>query len=231
MLGVWIMEVGELASMRKAEAETIKLYISKQVDRFRPAYGRRTQEFPRQCVFVGTTNEHQFLKDTTGNRRFWVVDTPHAPTRNVWDDLTPLTVSLIWGEAVTIYQQGEELYLPPELEDEARRIQSEYEEEDPRAGVIAAYLDRRLPEGWDDMDLYARRDWLASPAEGVHERTTVCSLEVWAECFGERPDRPDAYQIRLIHNILSGLPDWRKAKGNKKQTTIYGRQKYYERIT
>ena len=85
--GVWIMEIGELASMKKAEVEQIKLYLSKQVDRFRPAYGRRIQEFPRQCIFIGTTNEEQFLRDKTGNRRFWVVDTPHTPPRDMWSEL------------------------------------------------------------------------------------------------------------------------------------------------
>lgn len=116
VLGVWIMEVGELAGMRKAEAETIKLYISKQSDRFRPAYGRRTQEFPRQCIFIGTTNESEFLRDTTGNRRFWVVDTPKEPIRDLWKELTPATVSMVWAEACGIYRAGEELFLPPDLE-------------------------------------------------------------------------------------------------------------------
>ncbi|MBO7274849.1 MAG: hypothetical protein J6V15_00600, partial [Clostridia bacterium] len=132
VLGVWIMEVGELAGMRKAEAETIKLYISKQVDRFRPAYGRRTQEFPRQCIFIGTTNEHTFLRDVTGNRRFWVVDTPDAPAVDMWDDLTPEKVALIWGEAVELFRRGEKLYLPKDLERVAREVQETYEVETPR---------------------------------------------------------------------------------------------------
>ena len=129
VLGVWLVEVGELAGMRKAEAETIKLFISKQVDRFRPAYGRRLQEFPRQCIFIGTTNESQFLRDATGNRRFWVVDTPNDPTHDLWEELTPETVALIWAEAVEIYKAGEELYLPKELERVAREVQEAYEGE------------------------------------------------------------------------------------------------------
>ena len=100
----------------KAEAETIKLYISKQTDRFRPAYGRRLQEFPRQCIFIGTTNETQFLRDVTGNRRFWVVDTPDTPTRDLWEELTPETVALIWAEAVEIYKAGDDAYISFEVE-------------------------------------------------------------------------------------------------------------------
>ena len=227
--GVWLMEVGELAGMRKAEAETIKLYISKQVDRFRPAYGRRLQEFPRQCIFIGTTNESQFLRDATGNRRFWVVDTPNDPELCIWDDLTPEVVSLIWAEAVELYRKGEELYLPRELETLAREVQEAYEEENPRAGIIAEYLDRALPDGWENLDLYTRRQWLETDAQGNVPRDTVCTLEIWAEALGGNPDKMDRYATKEIRDIMASLPDWRH-QGNKKKTIKpYGRQRYFKR--
>lgn len=231
VLGVWIMEVGELAGMRKAEAETIKLYVSKQRDRFRPAYGRRLQEFPRQCIFIGTTNETQFLRDTTGNRRFWVVDTPDDPTRDLWEELTPETVALIWGEAVALFKKGEKLYLSKELEATAREIQEAYEEENPKAGIVAEYLERLLPEGWDDLDLYTRRQWLETDAKGTVQRTRVCTLEIWAEALGGNPDRFDRYAGKEITAIMASLPDWRH-RGSKRATIKpYGRQRYYERRT
>ena len=227
--GVWIMEVGELAGMRKAEAETIKLYISKQVDRFRPAYGRRMQEFPRQCVFIGTTNETQFLRDTTGNRRFWVVDTPNKPSHNMWDELTPEKIKQIWAEAVEIYNAGEKLYLPASLENIAREVQECYEEENPRAGIVAEYLEKLLPSNWDDMDSYTRRAWLESAEQGTVKRTTVCTLEIWAEAFGGNPDRIDRYAIKEIRDIMAGISGWNH-QGNKLKTRKpYGRQRYYER--
>lgn len=227
--GVWLMEVGELAGMRKAEAETIKLYISKQRDRFRPAYGRRLQEFPRQCVFIGTTNETQFLRDTTGNRRFWVVDTPNEPTKSLWDDLTPETVRLIWAEAVEIYKAGEALYLPRKLEQVAREVQEAYEEENPKAGIIVDYLDRLLPENWPNMDTYSRRQWLETGGEGTVQRQTVCTLEIWAEALGGNPDKLDRYAAKEIRDIMAALPDWRH-RGNARTTARpYGRQRYYER--
>lgn len=229
VMGVWIMEVGELAGMRKAEAETIKLYISKQVDRFRPAYGRRLQEFPRQCIFVATTNETQFLRDATGNRRFWVVDTPGTPTHSIWDELTPETVRQIWGEAVELYKAGEELFLPRELEDAAREIQDLYEEENPRAGLVADYLDRLLPEDWDAMDLYARRAWLETGGEGTVKRRIVCTMEIWAEALGGNPDRYDRYAGKEIRDIMAGLKDWRRSKKDRITIRPYGRQRYYER--
>ena len=228
VLGVWIMEVGELAGMRKAEAETIKLYISKQTDRFRPAYGRRLQEFPRQCIFIGTTNETQFLRDTTGNRRFWVVDTPNEPPKDFWAELTPETVRQVWGEAVELYRKGEDLYLPRELEKVAREVQEAYEEENPRVGIVAEYLDRLLPDDWEGQDLYTRRQWLETDAEGTHRRDTVCSLEIWAEALGGNPDKLDRYGIKEIRDIMAAL-GWRH-KGNKRITAgPYGRQRYFER--
>lgn len=229
VLGVWIMEVGELAGMRKAEAETIKLYVSKQSDRFRPAYGRRMQEFPRQCIFIGTTNETQFLRDTTGNRRFWVVDTPNDPARDMWDELTPETISKVWAEAVEYFKAGEPLYLPAKLEEYARAVQEAYAEDNPRAGLVAEYLDRRLPDTWPAMDLYDRRQWLEGTDEGVHERAKVTAIEIWAEALGGSPDRYDRYAGKEISAIMAGMPEWRH-QGNKQITVKpYGRQRYYER--
>ena len=228
--GVWIMEVGELAGMRKAEAETIKLYISKQVDRFRPAYGRRLQEFPRQCVFIGTTNETQFLRDTTGNRRFWVVDTPNTPTHDMWDELTEETVKQIWAEAVELYNAGEKLFLPKSLEKTAREVQESYEEENPRAGIVAEYLEKLLPTNWAEMDSYTRREWLESGSEqGLVQRRTVCTLEIWVEALGGNPDKIDRYSAKEIRDIMATFLEWRH-QGNKQITARpYGRQRYYAR--
>ena len=230
-LGAWIVEVGELAGMRKAEAETIKLFISKQSDRFRPAYGRRIQEFPRQCIFIGTTNETQFLRDTTGNRRFWVVDTPRDPEKDLWEDLTPEVVQRIWAEAVEIYRRGEKLYLTKELAAMAREVQESYEEENPRAGLVLDYLERLLPDGWEGLDLYTRRQWLETDAEGTTRRETVCTLEIWAEALGGNPDKLDRYAAKEIRDIMAGLPEWRHQGNAKKTIKPYGRQRYFERRT
>lgn len=228
--GVWIMEVGELAGMRKAEAETIKLYISKQVDRFRPAYGRRLQEFPRQCIFIGSTNETQFLRDTTGNRRFWVVDTPNDAKRDLWDELTPDMVAQLWAEAVQKYDEGERLFLSRKLEKLALEVQESFEEESPRFGIVAEYLDRKLPADWENKDTYARREWLDTETEGEYERTTACTMEIWTEAFGGNPDRLDRIAINEIKAIMAKMPGWRY-QGNKiKSFHPYGRQRYYKKV-
>jgi len=227
--GVWIMEIGELAGMKKAESETIKLFISKQADRFRPAYGRRNQEYPRQCIFIGTTNETQFLRDVTGNRRFWVVDTPNDPKLSIWDDLSEETIKQIWAEAVVRFRKGEPLYLPEELENAAREVQAEYEEENPKMGIISAYLNIKLPKGWDDMDLYARRAWLENPQNGTETRETVCNLEIWVEAFGNAPERIDRLSAKEISDLLGRIPGWKRVKDKKIKIGPYGQQRYYRR--
>ena len=227
--GVWIMEIGELASMKKAEVEQIKLYLSKQVDRFRPAYGRRIQEFPRQCIFIGTTNEEQFLRDKTGNRRFWVVDTPNKAPRDMWSELTSDVVAQVWAEAVAYYKKGESLFLPPELEAAARAVQETYEEENPKVGIVAQYLERLLPANWATMDLYARRMFLEGSEVGVVDRSTVCSLEIWAEALGQSPDRMDRYASAEVREIMLKLPQWRHQGHAKITAGPYGRQRYYKK--
>jgi len=226
--GVWIMEVGELAGMRKAEAESIKLFISKQVDRFRPAYGRRTEEFKRQCIFIGTTNETQFLRDTTGNRRFWVVEAKNTEMSPDFGELDDDLLRQIWGEAIQIWRKGEKLYLSHELEEEARRIQSNYEVEDPRAGLIEAYLNRLLPEDWDDMDEYSRRTWLDSDAVGKEQRQVVSGYEIAVEALGLNPKKEPGVS-KDIAKIMESFPEWQRGPSKIKRP-LYGDQRYWRRV-
>jgi hypothetical protein len=138
-------------------------------------------------------------------------------------------VAQVWGEAVELYRKGEKLYLPRELEAAAREVQETYEEENPRVGIVAAYLDRLLPEGWDDMDLYTRRQWLEADAKGTVRRRAVCTLELWAEALGQNPDKFDRYASKELRDIMAKLPEW-SSKGNTRRTfKNYGQQRYFER--
>jgi hypothetical protein len=130
---------------------------------------------------------------------------------------------------VQLYKKGEALYLPKELERVAREVQETYEEENPRAGLIQDYLERPLPEGWDEMDLYTRRQWLETNAEGTTPRSYVCTMEIWAEALGGNPDKMDRYAGKEIRDIMAKLPEWRN-RGSKLRTfKPYGRQRYFER--
>lgn len=221
----WIIEVGELAGMKRAEAETIKLFISKQEDQYRPAYGRQVETFPRQCIFIGTTNESEFLRDQTGNRRFWVVDTPNSDAREDFrEDLDDETIHQIWAEAYHYFKQGEKLYLESQLEEEAAAIQKSYAESDDRIGLVQAYLERLLPENWEEMDLYERREWLQSDTEGTVKRERVCRLEIWCEALGNPLGKIDGYEGKRISGIMSAL-GWTYM--NAKNFKLYGKQRVY----
>ena len=103
---------------------------------YRAAYGRRTEKYPRRCVFFGTSNDSEFLKDATGNRRFWPVDVGvHPAQRSVWDDL-PQEVDQIWAEAYTYWMIGEPLYLSKEIEEMAQEQQESHREASGKEGII-----------------------------------------------------------------------------------------------
>lgn len=230
--GSLIVELPELVGMRKAEVNAIKQSLSKDTDKYRVAYGKRTQEYPRRCVFAGTTNESSFLRDTTGNRRFWVINTlGKKGTTKPWDYLTPDIVAQLWGEAKHYYTAGEPLYLSRELEATAKTIQRSHLEIDERAGMVGEYLERLLPTNWNKLDLYARRAWLEDPAnegKGTVERTRVCIAEIWCECFGK--DRANCLRkdSDSIAKIMATLAEW---VGSDKTVRVpqYGATKIYER--
>jgi hypothetical protein len=145
----------------------------------------------------------------------------------MWEDLTPEVIRQVWAEAVALYRKGEDLFLSPELEAAAREVQETYEEENPKVGIVARYLDRLLPADWEDRDLYSRRTWLEGNDPGTVPRDRVCSFEIWAEALGQSPDRLDRYAVKEIRDIMCKLPQWRH-QGNAKCTRKpYGFQRYY----
>jgi len=117
--GVWLIEMGELTATRKADIEAVKHFLSKREDIFRVAYGRRTNRFPRQCVFWGTSNDREFLRDRTGDRRTWpVICDINKPTKKVFGGMTD-EVDQIWAEAVELYREGHQWHLDKDMEAEA----------------------------------------------------------------------------------------------------------------
>ncbi len=99
--GSWIIEWAELDGMTRSETTSVKAFISRQVEKIRPPYGRNTIEFPRQCVFAGTTNTSDYLRDETGNRRFWPVACTEIDIISLARDRNQL-----WAEAVALYETG-----------------------------------------------------------------------------------------------------------------------------
>lgn len=232
--GAWIIEMAELSGIRKAEVEAVKHFISKQEDMFRPAYARVAETYQRQCVFVATTNQNNFLKDSSGNRRFMPVDI-HS-TKLAYNPKLKLfledkkEIDQIWAEAVYLFKQGEPLYLSKEAENLAEIEQRSHSEVDERMGLVEKYLSTKLPATWEEKDIYERRSFLGDELveKGVHERDYVCVAEIWCECLGKEKEDMDRYKTREINDILRSLDDWEQSKSTK-NFKLYGKQKYYTR--
>ena len=224
--GSWLVEMAELTATRKQEVEAVKMFISKREDRYRKAYAKNVSDNPRQCIFFGTTNDDEFLRDYTGNRRFWVVETNAAMmTKDTFTQLAKERDQL-WAEAKHYHIQGEKLYLEGESETIAREKQEEHTYRSVRESLIYNYLERKLPMGWYDMDMADRLLWLASDEEGVFERERVCALEIWVECLnGNKNNFPNLDQ-REVKSVLDGL-GWFRTKYAVTIDKFYGRQRAF----
>jgi predicted P-loop ATPase len=118
--GFWVVEIGELAGMKKADIEKVKAFLSTSDDKYRPSYGRTVESHPRGCIIIGSVNgERGYLRDVTGNRRFWVVKVRQEEQVKRWD-FSPGERDQIWAEAKAVWQGGEKLYLEGELIGAAR---------------------------------------------------------------------------------------------------------------
>lgn len=234
--GYWILELGELAGIKKMDVETVKSFITRVDDKYRQSYGVTVESHPRSCIIVGTTNsDGGFLRDITGNRRFWPVRVQGAGKYHAWE-LTD--VDQIWAEAIERYNEGEELFLKGSLAEEAVTQQRDAMEGDDREGLVAEYLDTLLPENWDGMDLYARRNFLnggefgGDTPKGTLRRKQVCIMEIWCECFCKNREaikKADSYEIE---GILGKIGGWEKFTGNKtgkKNLSLYGPQRVFVR--
>lgn len=229
--GAWLIEIAEMSGFKKAEVESVKHFITKQEDTFRPAYGRTSETYPRQCVFFGTSNKQDFLRDSSGNRRFMPIDVNvDRVTKKVTVDLDG-EIDQIWAEAVELYKAGEPLYLSAEAEAIARHEQSAHCEQDERAGLIVEYLDKKIPAEaeWSKMDIYDRRNYIQDGAkEGEYLRKYVTVAEIWCECLGKEKEDMTRYNTREINDIIRSLPNWQQ-NNSTRNVKGYGKQKYYTR--
>lgn len=234
--GFWIIEIGELAAMKRYEVETVKQFTSKSEDSYRAAYGHHVETHKRQCVFFGTTNTYDFLKDMTGNRRFLPVDVhPEKAVKDVWNDLDAKTVDQIWAEAVSLFRNGEKFYLWDEdIKRMAEEVQDSHLEESPLTGAVLAFLDKKIPKNWDEIDLCAKRDFIrgesfVSDIKGEVYRDKVCALEIWCELFdGERKDL-SRQKSKEINDIIEKTGEWIRAKKSLRFSGAYGVQKGFIR--
>jgi predicted P-loop ATPase len=207
--GVWIGEVSELMAMtRVKEAEAVKAYITSQEDSYRPPYQKNVQTIPRRCVFIGTTNNPQFLTDKTGNRRFYPVKCGSFAYKLYENEkIIREYIRQAWAEAVHLYKEGKlQPFARKEVLDQIRAAQEQAMEDDWRIGAIEQYLSecKKMPGA------------------------TVSVIELWHRALGEpeesKPTRKDSIEIT---QIITNIPGWVQCPNPV--TTPWGRQKVFRK--
>ncbi len=206
--GIWLMELSELAGIKKVDVETVKSFLSRSDDQYRVPYGAYVESHLRKSILVASTNTTDgFLRDITGNRRFWPVILSGEVDRKPWD-LSDDEVGQIWAEAYMRFKEGESLYLTGNISEVASVMQKQAMEDDPRMGLIGEYL-------------------------STENKERICLMELWCECLKhDRQDmrKIDAYELEAI---IQQIGDWDVYKGNttgKTRIPGYGVQKTFVKV-
>lgn len=217
----WIMELAEMAANNRHEIEEQKRFISAKSSRVRLAYRRNSAEYKRQCVFIGTTNQSEYLKDHTGNRRWWplICHLPMIDTRRLKSEMDQ-----IWAEVMDLCADPD---ATTELSNEARVIAMSRQQDtmvtDSWEGIIAEWLS--LPANKHRYD----QDWSeaanALPGEaGMERRDRVCVQEIWQDCLGGRKTDLKKVDANRIGAIVDKLAEWNRVS-TCRFGVRFGRQK------
>ena len=225
----WIMLADEGYSLRKADADVQKEFLTRTEDIFRMPYDREALLHRRRCVFWSTTNDEIFLRDQKGNRRYLIV---HCEDKVDFDKITDDYVDQLWAEAVHLYQNGEVLFLEDRESLMARDAREQFTEEDNLTGLIQEFLDTKVPEDWDQMSPESRRMWIMSSADGVAKGTVrqerTCSTQIWVEMMGNPVGKRDRNGLLEITNTLKKMPEWTLLRGRHRLPN-YGPQAVFVR--
>lgn len=230
MQGAWLLELPELTGFQRSDVRAIKAFISRQKDRARLAYARRAGEFPRQCIFVGSTNDREYLKDDTGGRRFWPVECRLPEGIEIDTDELERNVDQIWAEALVLYkamraekpkgtlplylQSAESRTIAAQLQ-ESRRVESP---DDVLAGRIAEWLDKPYNQGGFD-----------EPADGKPRyRNETCTAQIWVECMGGDIRAFKTQEQGMVNRAMSRVPGW-STDGSQHRFNPYGKQRVFYR--
>lgn len=202
--GAWICEMGELLALTRAkDVESVKSFITRQIDHYRRPYDKRTSDYKRSCIFIGTTNRQQFLTDRTGNRRFYPISVGQSGY-TIFDHEAEIKEDIrqCWAEAKALYIKGKlKPYADRALVEEIRSAQSNAVEDDYRVGMIEAYLE---------------------------SRNEVCALELYQNALQNPFNKPSKKDSNEIGLIMQGIPGWKKSP-KARRTENYGVQKCWVR--
>lgn len=250
--GMWIVELGELDGMKKGEQTQIKNFVTATTDRYRGAYARAAVTHPRQCILAGTSNEASFLRDSTGERRYWIM-----PVTGTGDNGEMIgfkdEVDQLWAEAVVEWKKrmldfrapGQRLedvelclYLKdPKLRKLMDQRQYGYKLPEEDREEIEGYLETLRPANWYEMSATDRRDfasgdWIGDPSTCTLRVDQISVKEIRCELFRERQEdsgRKTSRALRIV-DILDSTPGWRKA--GKARDAAYGSgvRQYWVRV-
>ena len=205
--GKWICEFSELLAMvRTKDVEAMKSFITRSIDTYRASYEKRAQEYPRQCIFIGTTNDYQFLSDKTGNRRYLpvVIGLKQGELSNK-ESYVRNYIKRCWQEALYLYKEHKTYtVIPNEYYNEVLQAQESAVEDDPKVGILLDYLD--------------------SKEDGYR----ICANEIFANCFNGIQKKMTRLDCKEISRMMASVPNWKRGKSSHRFSD-YGTQRYWEK--
>lgn len=215
----WIMEMGEMTSLKRADLDATKNFITSRTDTYRPAYGRFDVKIPRQCVFVATTNDKLCLRGYGDNRRFPVVECNPEERREMPGEYVKRWRDQLWAEAVVLYRAGFKLYMSEEMDKRMRENNRQYsfDMNNDLFGDIDQYLDMSLPDNWQYMSRAERKNYVTnaqSPA-GISTqllpRTQVCVEEILTELMDLRKGTKEYMSMarEVVKYMDKAHPEWK----------------------
>lgn len=206
--GRWICEFSELlALVRTKDVEAMKSFITRPVDKYRTSYSKRTSEFPRQCIFIGTTNDSEFLYDKTGNRRYLPICVNLKPGElDGKEEYVRQYIIGCWREALYLFKNNKTyLSIPGKYYKDVVDAQNNAVEDDPKLGLVLDYL----------------------ASKNVDDR--VCAMEIFTNCFNGIKRNFSRLDAKEISRILSSLPDWQR-KNSTHRFETFGTQRFWQKI-
>ena len=231
--GKWIIELGEGTAFQKSIKERTKQALSSTIDYYRKPYGRHPEERPRQCVFFGSTNKYDFLKDETGDRRYYPIDVNIAKaTKSIDIDLNKEYISQIWAEALHLYNNSQSIYIQDkQVLNIAEQEQRKHFDESPLQADIFNFLEIPITKSWYNATLDSRREHIrryqnGEDVAGAYKRDRVSVKEIACELYGYDLNQPIERKFSLeISRTLTAL-GWNKT-GKAERLYIYGLQRVF----
>lgn len=233
LAGKWIMESAELVAFKKSDQEALKNFLSLRKDNYRKPYGREFEKQPRRVVIWGSTNQNEFLRDSTGERRYWPVACMEQEKVKLVDIDLPLERDQIWAEALHYYQEKEPIFLDEQQEELLKQVQEAFKETDPELLQAIDFLEIEIPtpEIWNKLTRTQKQEYYAGNlitggnsvlAENVPEitakvpRETITPRELWCECFGKDENDYKRSENRRMQEILDNVPGWKRVSSKRR---------------